>query len=390
MSRRTVAGAVVAMLVLAACGGPRLGPGEARLTVSAGGRTLVADEGRPLRPVDGSRTLRRGARVKVLAGFATMGLAGGSEIGLRGGSEVNLAARPTLVTGDLLAVARRPLTLEAGSSTIVVEGAARLSRDLAVSAASYHGNVSLESAGRSLRVAPLRQAAVPSLGVVPAEPQPLRYRLTDPWDRRFLGPAMDLGEELQARSRGLTVSLPPGEGRTPGFYRLLVPDLEREPAFDAPLLSDARPAGETLVGAVITVSGRRGTFLDRWGSVFSFRQQGASWGLVALEQGISDAPALVRSLDLAIGRAPLAFAAPPPAAGTPPPGPGPGTGGGPAAGRPRAPAAPRGAASGPGSSPGQGASSGRPPLPRPPPSGTPLDPVVKPLVDTVDGLLPRP
>jgi hypothetical protein len=300
-----------------ACAGPQLRAGEARITAQ-NGEVLVAEPGQALKPADG-RILAAGARIEVVSGSATLALADGPTLEVRQGSEVvlmGLTSPPTLVAGELLVVrAAKPLRVQAGGSQVFVEGTARLSRDLAVTAASYGGEVTVESAGRSVRVGALRQASIASLGMVPAEPQALRYRLSDPWDRRFLGAAMDLSDQLEARSRGLSASLGPSPRAAPSLFAQIVPALSKEPTFDASLLGEG-PPGEALVGATIALSGRRGAFVERWQAVTSFRGQGAAWGLVALDQGVVNSRSLIGFLDDAIGRAPLAFAAPvtPPAA----------------------------------------------------------------------------
>ena len=176
-----------------------------------------------------------------------------------------------------------------------------MTRGLATEAASYAGDLNLESAGRQLTVPALRQAAVPGPGLVPTTPVPLDYRADNPWDRRYLGDAIELGDELQARSQGFTAQLAPGEGHTAGFYRQLLPDLEGERAFDQGLIDPGIPPGDTLVGAAIAAESRRGAFGDRWRGVFSFRAQGARWGLVALEQRVTRAP-LLSTVDAALGR----------------------------------------------------------------------------------------
>lgn len=316
MRRATALVLATALLVAGGgCSRDDVKPGGARLDVVRGSRVMAGEAGETLRAVRGSVTLRRGARVEVADGAATLTLSGRSVLELRTGSEVELRSPVFLEQGDLLVSAEgRPVTISAGGSRVVVPGAARLSRELAVSAASYAGVTTLRSAGRSLKVPALRQAAIPSLGVLPADPQPLVYDARDPWDRRYLGAAIDLGEELEAKSRGFTLSLGRNEGFTAGFFRLLLPALEQEPAFGPALLAERRDPGETLVGATIAVSSERGSFTERWESVFSFRDEGAAWGLVALDQGVTDSSKLMGSLDAAIGRAPLAFA-PPPAGG---------------------------------------------------------------------------
>ncbi len=381
--KRAGTAAVAILLLVAGAGCDRGGVarGEARLTFGEGGSALVAESGEPLATQRGDRTLHQGARIRMLTGSATLALEGGSSLELRGDSTVEVGAPPTLITGEaLVSGADRPMTVEAAATRVVVSGAARLSRDLALSAASYRGGLTIESAGRSLAVPPLRQAAIPSLGVLPDGPRPLAYDADDPWDRRFLGAAIDLGEQLEAKSQGFTLSLPPGEGRTAEFFRRLVPRLDAEPAFGPGLLSPTRPAGETLVGSAIVVNGARGTFSSRWAEVFSFREQGATWGLVALDQGVAGDPRLVRSLDDAIARAPLGFVttAPPPPDEPPssPP-----RRGGPPRRTGRQGSTPTPAAPAPRPAP-------PPPPGQPPPTRqAPLEPVVRPLVDTLNGLL---
>lgn len=313
--KRVVLLAVLALVAAGpACSRDGLDPGEARLSVSPGADVVVAVPGKAAERVAGTRTFPAGTTVTVSAGTAGIELSSGPELELRRGSELRLGRQPSLVRGDLLVASTGdgPLTIFAANSEVRVTGAARLARDLAVSASSYRGHLRLKSAGRTLEVPALRQGDIPSLGVVSSRPEPLDIDPSDPWDRRFLGEAIELGEELEAKSEGFTSSLGENEGRTPGYFRLLVPALEKEPEFGPPLLADERPPGETLVGATIAVTAERGSFVARWRKVFEFRDQGAQWGLVALDQKVDDSGALVQSLDAAIGRASLAFAPPGP------------------------------------------------------------------------------
>lgn len=309
--KRVVLLAVAAILVAGgACSSEPLRAGDARLDVRGDAEVLVARPGHAQARVSGRRTLAAGTTVEVRSGSAALDLASGPKLELRRGSAVRLGVRPTLEAGELLVAStgERALTVVAGGSEVRVIGAARLSRDLALSAASYRGRLWLRSAGRSLQVPALRQGDIASLGVVSDRPEPLDYDPADTWDRRFLGEAIELGEELEAKSEGFTSSLRPDEGHTPGYFRLLVPALEKEPSFGPPLLTVERPPGETLVGATIAVAADRGSFVARWRQVFAFRDDGAPWGLVALDQKVDDAGGLVKSLDAAIGRATLAFA----------------------------------------------------------------------------------
>src|SRR4029453_7131729 len=97
--------------------------------------------------------------------------------------------------------------------------AARVSRSLAVVAGVYRGQATLESAGQERSISALRQFDVTTLGRPSAAPRPLTVLDRDPWDRRFLGEAMDLTGALDRYIRGYSPSLAPGEGRTVGFYR---------------------------------------------------------------------------------------------------------------------------------------------------------------------------
>lgn len=380
--RRTAALLLVVAGLGAGCNTEGVGRHEARLSFGPGGQALVAESGRPFAQEGRDRTLHQGARVRLLTGTATLALAGGPSLELREDSIVRLGTLPTLVTGEAVVFATEdPVTVVVAGTRVVVSGVARVSRDLAVSAASYRGQLTLESAGRSLRIPALRQAAVPSLGVLPEAPRPLVYDASDPWDRRFLGPAIDLGAELEAKSQGFTVSVAPGEGSTPESLRRLVPELAGQPEFGAGLLSPTRPPGETLVGATIVALGQRGTFASRWSEVFSFREQGAAWGLVALDQGVTDAASLIGALDAAIARAPLAFTGPVPPAPPVPTGSARPPGTTPSRTRPSPAARPAPSRSGPPASPPVA-------TPTPRPRGA-LDPVVEPLVDTLSGVLSR-
>jgi hypothetical protein len=390
----------------AACSKKSLEAGEARLV--AAGHVQLSEDGKKPRRVSRPERIRFGDVVHVVSGSATITTAEGTRYELRPG-ELQFAATPMLVRGDVLVRTRRKAAeVEAAGSQALVRGTARLSRSLAVSAAVYEGEARLRSGGAPFTVPALRQATIPSIGVMPSAATPIAYDDRDEWDRRYLGAAMAFGRELEARSRAFGPNVARGEGRTPGFYRLLLPELEREAQFGGSLLDPARSAGETLVGATLAVSGTKATFPERWQSIFRFRDEGAAWGLVALDQAVNDVPDLVRRLDAAIGRAPLGFS-PGRAAAPALPGSGDEAGGLGSGERARGDG---GDGNGDG---GDGTTTTRPPtttttttppttttttpkkgpVPPPPPTGTPADdvaqPLVTPVVDTLNGLLtPQP
>ena len=72
----------------------------------------------------------------------------------------------------------------------------------------------------------------------------------------------------------------------------MLPGLVDDVGFTAEVLDAKRPVGDTLMGAAIVDLGRRGAFVERWASVFEFRDAGAAWGLVALDQGVDRSPLL--------------------------------------------------------------------------------------------------
>lgn len=336
MKRVVALGLVCAVLAFGAgCSRDRLQPGEARLTFS--GEVLFGEGGKALKPIAEGRRIHFGDRVKVVTGAAQIATAAGPIYELRD-ADFRLASSPTLERGEVLVRSGTGrVAVKAAGSQVLVRGVSRVERSLAVSAGVYQGGAVLESGGRELELAALRQAAVPAIGVLPTSATPIAYDNGDEWDRRFLGAAMDFGRELEARSRAFGPNVVAGEGRTPGFYRVLLPELERERAFDGSLLTPGRPAGETLVGATLALSGKKASFSERWRGVFGFRDEGAAWGLVALDQGVASAPGPVLGrLDAAIGRAPLRFAssgavAVGPPAPTPSPGGGSSGGGSPSA-----------------------------------------------------------
>jgi hypothetical protein len=325
MTGRPGARAVVALVVGMACAGAAagcarraLGPEEARLSVPDGAQVRVLAGAGAWRNAEDGEVLRGGDRVEVRGGRAVLAFARDRRVELRaaGGvvgrapGEIEVGAVPRLRAGEALVVSQEAtLSLTATDTVVrVTAGAGRVTQVLGnVVAASYEGDLAVRSAGRLLTVPALRQTTIVAAGLVPARPSPLRYDPRNPFDRRYLGDAIALGEELAARVRGFTenLQLAPGEGRTPGFFRELLPALERERRLQALLdeldgKSRLTPP-EKLVGAAIATQSRRGRFAARWQATFAFRNAGAEWGLVALDQRVERTP-LLRELDVALGR----------------------------------------------------------------------------------------
>ena len=316
-STAVVATVMVLAVALAGCRGTSAPPTAGRLIVD--GQAEILHPGEDRREVSGSRNLDAGDRVRVRQGTAVIELRDDRRFELRQGSDLELLPReatndilPTLIAGDLLVVSdARPLVVGANGAEIAVQGDARLSRGVSLLVATYEGTAQLSAGGSTITVPALRQASLPPTGMFPTKVSPLEYSNSDGWDQRYLSDAMDLSNQLKGRSDGFTSQLGPTEGRSVNSFRELFPRLAAEPAFTAALLNPARPPGDTLVGAAITLEGTRGTFAERWAAVFTFRDQGAEWGLVAMDQGVARVP-LLNAIDGAISRSPTQFAVGPP------------------------------------------------------------------------------
>lgn len=384
---RALVGAL-ALAVLASSGCSDDGPGEGEARLEVEGLAIVERSDGEREEIDGGTDLGPGDRVEVTDGVARMALREGTRYELRAGAEddadsmVRMGAVPVLEAGDLLVAAPESSTIEAAGTTVVIEGgAAQVSRSLGMAVAAYDAVVRLDSAGQERTVPALRSMSIPALGRPPQAPRPVAYDDEDPWDRRFLGDAIDLGDRLTDLATGYTNNLRPGEGRTPGFFRIVLPGLDDEPAFGPQLIDLERPPGETLVGAAITELGREGEFVDRWESVFDFRDQGAHWGLVTLDQEVSGSP-LLGTIEEAISSSPLAFVEPD--APVPPPTPTP-------SGPSPSPTTTAPSTTSPPSAP--------PPTTGPPPTTAPprpsplepiepvLEPVLPPVIDPVSGVV---
>jgi hypothetical protein len=402
------------LLLGVACGGGDDRNEAGRLVVN--GRAEVGAPGEDVTVVRGSAPVDFGQRASVREGTAVIRLTGEGDrqLELRVGSTVELASadgpgpkrvQPAVVAGDVLATtggAELPLT--AGDVSIVVRGAAQVASGQPIVVTTYTGSAVVSLAGKTVTVPALRQVEVPASGPVPDAPSPAAYDAQDPWDVRYLGDAIALGNELDARSQGFSAQVGPTDGRTADFYRQLLDPLADEPAFTTASLSTTRAPGETLVGAAIVAQGTMGPFDERWTEVFAFRDQGAPWGVVALDQGVARAP-LIAMVDDAIGRGPSLIATPGGSAGSAGSG---GSGNGSGIALPRPPGGGNGSGSssggGAGGSGGSGGASppagsptttttvppGSPPLGRKGPLNTgvgPIDDLVNALVDTLSGLL---
>ena len=311
--------AAIALLALgAACSG---GDDDVAGRLTVDGRAEVSSPGGKVEEERGSRSVKFGQGVKVVEGTAVIRLDRGRQLDLRTGTNVVLEdaaddgnrplTQPQLLENDLLVQAPpgNRLTVSTEGTDVIVSSAARISRGTVLLVSSYAGDVELRSGnGSSTVVSALREVTVDADGRIVSGPVPLSYDADDPWDRRLLSEAIEVGNELEARSKGFSAQLGATDGRTVEFLLGLLPALADQPGFGPTLFDPLRPPGESLVGAAIALAGSQGSFEQRWAGIFGFRDQGAQWGLVALDQGVTRAP-LLSALDTAISRGPRSFEA---------------------------------------------------------------------------------
>lgn len=311
MTRRAwslaVAVAVVA-LPLAACSDDGPAAGEATLEVD--GRAIVVRAGGDRLEVTRRTDIAPGDRITIVEGTGTLDV-GDGEIELRAGlgdgadSLLVMGPVPVLEAGDALASSDEEIALSVDETRVrVVAGSARASRATGLEVAAYDADVEIDSAGQRRTIPALREMSVPALGRPPGSARPLEYDAADPWDRRFLGEAIDLGNQLDALADGYARNLSAGAARGADFYRQVLPGLVDDRDFTDALIDPDRSPGDTLVGAAIVDLGDRGTFLARWEAVFAFKDAGASWGLVALDQGVARGP-LLGQVTRAVDSSPL-------------------------------------------------------------------------------------
>jgi hypothetical protein len=268
--------------------------GHATLILADGTRTTVS----------GTVALHNGDVVEAVDDTITLDLPDGSTAEGRpafkqsAATRLKVAAPLELLAGDLLVVAPRGTDVEAGGNRVHVErntgdaSAVRLSRGLAMDAGVYRGSAALDSAGQKRSLPALHAIEVSALGRPPTDDSLLPVSDDDPWDRRFLGEAIELGHTLDTYSVGYSNTLG-AQHANAALFRSVVPSVAKEPALTPDLLaSNPASAGETLVAIAIAGLGRQSDFASRFHSIFVFRQQKANWGVVALDQGVARDPLL--------------------------------------------------------------------------------------------------
>ena len=314
-----IAAVLFAGVVAAATKSDEGNVGEGRLT--AHGRAAVTDATGLRREVSGVVSLHSGDIVEAIDGTMTIDLPDGSTIEGRpafkrsASTRVKVARPAELLEGDLLVVAKNGTDVLAAGNRMHLDpargspNAMRASRSLAVDASVYRGRVTFDSAGQVRTIPALRALDVSVLGRPPMDFSPLALDGNDGWDRRFLGDAIDLDSTLDGYINSFSATLGTANATTPAYYRSLVPILANESGLTPDLLASTPHSPiDTIIGGAIAGLGHQGDFATRWRDVFAFKDAGARWGLVALDQQVESA-ALLREVQSALNTAPLSFAA---------------------------------------------------------------------------------
>lgn len=340
-SRLVIVGTVlVSVITLGLAGCSHASTGFGRLTVD--GQVQVAPPGGAPRSAGSGAILRAGDRVQVTAGQVAIRLPSGGVLELRAGSQITIGKTPRLTSGAVLIQPNNvALQVSAQTATVVVpSGGAQLavgSIATGLVVKVYQATSFLDIVGNppSPIVAP-RQVSLTPETRLPVQALPLQYLDTDPWDRLYLAEAATISTQLAAAAAGFNAQVPANAGTSAGFYEQLLPSLNGQPDFQSAFdqVRSQQPAGplaakpgDYLIAAVIALRGKHGTFSTRLNNELVFAAQGAPWGFVAYDQGVTDLSGVLNDVLAAIGRASLPLTGapasqiaigPPPSAGTPP------------------------------------------------------------------------
>ena len=336
-----------------ALGTARLVPGDAAVTVRRATPVAAADA-----------LLRAGDTFVVERGIAVLKTRAGEIHALAGSTVAITDGAPRVTAGDVL-VLGKGFNVAMRSATAEINGLVRVRQGLSLELEVYRGGALLRTPTETHGVPRFRRAIVTgSGGPFAVTVAPLVLDAHDRWDRKFLGDALELDAVLSARSRGLTMQVA-GRGAE------LMDRVRARTGWTQLTALPDQPIGELVVAAELARAADLGG--DGMAAALQLRAEGASWGLIALEQGVREVPPAFDGLDSVVVPVlapsvvvPLGPDAPSsPATTAPSPRP-----------RIKVPAPP---ITPPGNS--------QPPVTvAPPPTATPSNPVSG-LIDTVDGLV---
>ncbi|HUR78672.1 MAG TPA: hypothetical protein VMZ22_12050 [Acidimicrobiales bacterium] len=280
-----LAGAVSAGVAAAAnAPAPPLAPGTARLV--PGDAEVTVHRATPVARADA--LLRAGDSLTVTRGIATLRTDSGA-MHARGGSAIAITdGAPRITRGDVL-VQGQAFDVAMRSATVAINGVARVRQGLSLEVGLYRGGAVVRTVTETFGLPRLRRAIVAGVGgPASVTTAPLVINATDTWDRKFLGDAIELDAALSARSRGITMQLA-GRGKE------LIGQVAATAGWSDLTVLASQPIGEFVVAAELARAAKLGD--DAVPAALRLRADGASWGLIALEQGVRVLPARFAGLD---------------------------------------------------------------------------------------------
>jgi hypothetical protein len=240
---------------------------------------------------------------------------------LRAGTDLTIDKTPYLTSGAvLIQPTGGAVQVAAQAATLIVaSGAAQLAVGAPATgllAKVYAGQAELDIPGNPpAPIAAPRQVILVAETRLPVTALPLHYLDADPWDHQYLSEAEVVSTQLGAAANGFNSQVPPGQGKDAAFYQALLPNLGGQPDFATAFASVQRSQpggagaaakpGDYLIASVIALRGTRGTFESRLNDEMVFSGQGAPWGFVAYDQGVTDLTGVLNDVLGAIGRASL-------------------------------------------------------------------------------------
>jgi len=317
-AQAVLAGSIAVLLVgatIAACGHAGSSDTLGRLTVS--GVVQYAPAGGSLHSAGSGQLLKAGDQVRVTTGSAVIRLVPDGVLELRDGTAVTISKVSRLTAGGLLITpSGHPVHISAANATLLVPSGAAQLIDAGLSggltAKVYRDRATLQIPGNpDLGITAPRQATLTIHSLLPIPATPLQYSDADSWDRRFLATAEAFSRQLTAAATGFNAQLSSSQAHDAAYYQRLLPDLVTSQVAPS-LQAQSAPVkpGDDLIALALAMRGRRGAFGDRMRQELDFKSQGADWGLVALDQGVTDLGPLLNDVLAAIDRASQAFTTP--------------------------------------------------------------------------------
>ncbi|MEY2399072.1 MAG: putative surface-exposed virulence protein [Actinomycetota bacterium] len=238
--------------------------------------------------------LRSGDALTVVRGIAVVKTTAGQML-VRPGTTLSFGGpSPRVERGDVLVVATKPFDIASRAATVTVTGIARLHQALSLEVGVYRGSAKVTTAADSLTVPVLRRAVIAGLtGATLGSTTPLALDAGDSWDRNLMGVALELDAALSSRSRGLTLQV--ANATTQVRDNVLSAAHQWT---DLTVLAPELPVGETVVAAELAKAGQFTESQMR--NVLALRAEGASWGLVAIAEGIRSVPPEIPGIDAAV------------------------------------------------------------------------------------------